>query len=190
MEEINSALTRIVKHIEKNAYFMLPHKYYTTEDGTALPISILIWKTVNDDRTFEFGISVYSRGKVEHQMFNIKERVEDITEQYIQTQLERVTRILARPLRPLCNTLGPNKGAMMLAVGMDKKALGIEECCVCARETTMKTLNCSHSVCLLCLNKVDKCPMCRADNEGCACCLDTAFESENEDESDDEFCKV
>jgi len=184
-----SALARIVEHIDKHSYYILPHKFYCHED-TTIRIKVTLWKTDPVDDMFAFGITVHSRGNVEHQMFNISVPVAKITEVFIQEQIERIQRILSRPLRPLCGTLGPNKTSMMEAVGMDKKALGIEECCVCAKETALKTMVCSHNVCLSCLTKVERCPMCRNEDVTCACCAHTAFESDNEDETDDDFARV
>ncbi len=34
------------------------------------------------------------------------------------------------------------------------------ECCVCLEETNFKT-SCNHDICINCLKKVDKCPICR-----------------------------
>jgi hypothetical protein len=138
----------------------------------------------------DFGITVLTRGTVEHSLFNIKQPVLFLNEIYIQQQIERVARILARPLLPLTGTLGPHKSEMMAAVGMDKKTLGIDACCVCAKETAIQINACAHNICLNCLTKVTKCPLCREEDTGCACCVDNAFESDNDDESDDEFLDV
>ena len=184
-------LARILAHLEKNSFYILPHKFYVGEDGV-IPIKVTLWKTDQAGLYNDFGITVHSRGTVEHQMFNISCSMlqTPLNEEFLREQIERVKRILARPLRPLCGTLGPNKSAMMEAVGMDKKALGIENCCVCARETALKTNKCAHNVCLYCFSKVDRCPLCRNEELNCACCEDHAFESENEDESDDDFVNV
>ena len=189
MEENSRPLKRILQHIEKYSYYILPHRFYTSEDGS-IRIKVIFWKGELVNYNFDFGITVQCRGKADHQMFNIKQSVTELTEVYIQEQLERVNRILARPLQPLCGTLGRNKTDMMQVVGMDKKVLGIEGCCVCGKETALQTYICCHNICVYCLSKVDKCPMCRNENISCLCCINAEFESENEDESDDEFSVV
>ena len=184
------ALKRILQHLLKHSYYILPHKFYTGEDGLVVPIKVIFWKTDHVNEYFDFGITIHSRGNVEHQMFNVSQPLLVINEPYLYRQLERVTRILARPLRPLSGTLGPFKEEMMEAVGMNKAALGIAECCVCAKETSLKTNKCLHNVCLVCMSKVDRCPMCRNEEIGCACCANVSFESDNEDETDDDFASV
>ena len=186
-------IARILAHIQKNSYYILPHRFFTSEDGT-IPIRVTLWKTdpiTSACNMYGFGISVHTRGEVDHQMFNIFVTLGvPLTEEFLRAQIERVKRILARPLRPLCGTLGPYKSDMMELVGMDKKALGIDNCCVCARETALKTRNCSHNVCLYCLMKVDRCPVCRNEDVSCACCDYDEFQNENEDETDDDFASV
>ena len=189
MADHSAALKRILSHIEKHSYYILPHKFYTSEEG-AIRIKVILWKTDHENHYFDFGITVQTRGIIEHQLFNIKQPVLSLNEAYIQQQLDRVARILARPLRPLCGTLGPHKSAMLAAIGMDKKALGIDNCCVCGKETAMQTHTCSHNVCLYCLKKVSKCPMCRNEELACACCVENVFESDNDNETDDEFLDV
>lgn len=38
-----------------------------------------------------------------------------------------------------------------------------EECCVCFNENKMYFLSCTHKVCYSCVEKVDKCPICRTE---------------------------
>ena len=172
--------------MEKNGHYTLPQRFHVTEDGSSIPISIVFWKSDLGGGLCEFGITVTTRGALEHTMFNVKTTPVHLNDAFLVEQLERVKRMLTRPFQPLCGTLGPHKSAMMRAVGMDKKALGIEECCVCARETATKIRSCDHNVCVACLVKVDRCPLCRNSEIGCACC-----DSDEEcNESDDEFANV
>ncbi len=42
------------------------------------------------------------------------------------------------------------------------KTLNKSECSICYELTNNKT-NCNHDVCLICLKKINKCPLCRID---------------------------
>ena len=180
------ATQRIYFYLQKNGHYTLPQRFHVNEDGSSIPMSIVFWKSDLGGGLCEFGITVSTRGDLEHVMFNVKTAPVHLNESFLLEQFERVKRILARPFQPLCGTLGPHKSVMMNAVGMDKNALGIEECCVCARETATKIKSCDHNVCVACLSKVDRCPLCRNSDIGCACC-----DSDEEcNESDDEFANV
>ena len=177
---------RILFYLIKNGHYTLPQRFHVSEDGSIIPISVVFWKSDLGGGLCEFGITVTTRGDLEHTMFNVKTAPVHLDEPFILLQLDRVKRILTRPFQALCGTLGPHKSAMMHAVGMDKKTLGIEECCVCARETATKIRSCDHNICIACLSKVDRCPLCRNSEIACACC-----DSDEEcNESDDEFADV
>ena len=177
---------RILFYLQKNGHYTLPQRFHVSEDGSCIPIGIVFWKSDLGGGLCEFGITVSTRCDIEHTMFNVKTAPVQLNDAFLLEQLERVKRILSRPFQPLCGTLGPHKSAMMHTVGMDKKTLGIEECCVCARETATKIRACDHNICVACLSKVDRCPLCRNSEIGCACC-----DSDDEcNESDDEFASV
>jgi hypothetical protein len=181
----NRAIQRILNYLEVDGSYTLPYRFHTTEDGIKIPIEVVIWKNTLGCGLQEFGITVSSRGIVEHNMFNVRTSPVRVDGAFIEAQLERVKRILARPVRSLCGTFGPNKSEMMEAVGMDKKSLGIEPCCVCAKETYIKTNSCLHPICISCFSQVARCPLCRNSDISCECC-----NSDDENESDDDFANV
>jgi len=184
---------RIVRHLQSNGYFQLPYKCHSSEDGTTLPVKVVFWMTSEDKcercercercECCEFGITVMTRGFVEHCLFNVTKKNAVVDEAFVREQLERVKRIMARPVRALSGSLGPHKTDLMEALGTDAKAFGIDACCVCAKETTIKTSPCKHPLCISCFVRVESCPLCRNGNLTCECCP----ESEGDFDSDDEF---
>lgn len=183
---MDKVVERIVRYLKETGNYVLPYRYHTSEDGTVLPVKVIMWKDNVPCCEHEmFGITVTTRGYLEHTLFTIQKKHVVVDNEFIGQQLERVKRIMTRPLRALCGTLGPNKTDMMDALGMDSKALGIDACCICAKQTTIKTHPCAHPVCIACFVHIEKCPLCRNEDITCDCESD-----EEEVESDDEFDAV
>jgi hypothetical protein len=182
-DSLAKSVDRILKYLSSDGSYELPHRYYCSEDGS-IPIKVMMWKSELTPNPCQFGITISTRGDVTHSIMNIRTTsLVTITPEFVKDQLKRVNRILKRSLEPICGKLGTNEVNMMNAAGMDKATYGIEACCVCGKETAIKTKACSHPLCIACFVKVSRCPLCRSCDVRCACC-----ESEDEDnESDDEF---
>lgn len=46
---------------------------------------------------------------------------------------------------------------------VDDMNMNKQECCICYIETYFVTLKCHHSICFVCYDKINKCPLCRRD---------------------------
>jgi hypothetical protein len=69
-----------------------------------------------------------------------------------------------------------------------KKLNYIRECPICFKNDININFTCSHTVCSLCYTKVNKCPICREDNEDCKDLKKTYYnlsDSESEEKDDD-----
>ena len=58
-----------------------------------------------------------------------------------------------------------------------------DECCICFNETT-NTTECNHIVCSDCVNKIDKCPMCRKEK---TYKIKNIHDDDDDDDDDDDY---
>jgi hypothetical protein len=179
-DALHDVASTIRDKLESHEKFTCPIKHLS--DGT--PVRMVFWVADSEENltNAQFGITVTVICKgFSHIIYNIQTNVEDtITVRFLEDQIGKARRIAEKSIHKLDGTLGHKKRQAMLAFGNNSVQMGIEACCVCAELTATKTA-CNHSVCIPCLLRLEKCPLCRQD-ASCSCC-GTA----EPDYSDDEF---
>jgi hypothetical protein len=167
----------IFGELEHQKEYKCPIKFLS--DGTR--VTILFWVENEEEglTNTDFGISVTATGlNFSHTIYNIT-TCEDINTTFLKAQILKTRGIAEKQIDKMCGTLGRKKKQAMIAFGNNPVHMGIKECCVCFELTTTKTV-CQHAVCIPCLLRVNKCPLCRTE-AFCQCCV------KPDEYSDDEF---
>lgn len=157
-------------HLELTKKYVCPIKCLT--DGTRIQMTFWVDNGEEGLNNVDFGINVTARsvGGFSHAIYNISTAVEGtLYTSFLVDQIQKATRIAEKSIDKFNGTLGYKKTQAVAAFGGKAVHMGIEPCCVCAEETLTKT-TCNHAICIPCLLRVERCPLCRKDAY-CACCV-------------------
>ena len=179
-ETVHKVAGAIRDRLNLTKKYVCPIKCLT--DGTRIQMTFWVDNGEEGLNNVDFGINVTARsvGGFSHTIYNISKTVEGtLYTSFLVEQIQKATRIAEKSIDKFNGTLGYKKTQAVTAFGGKAVHMGIEACCVCAEETLTKT-TCNHAICVPCLLRVERCPLCRKD-AFCACCVSC------DDYSDAEF---